>query len=174
MSLTAFADATAADAISASISHTVEANFRVLRQFRQVFNSVRGHFQQVEKKVGVGGAQVWALEVIHQHPGIGVNGLAAAMDIHQTTASNLVKAMVKTGFVKTEKNGTDKRTVQLFIEAAGQQVLARAPGPASGVLPEALSLLDHDTLLRLESDLHKLLKLLDPDKSAAQKPLADM
>ena len=37
-----------------------EPAFRVLRKFRRVFNTVRTHFQLVEKKVGVGGAQVWA------------------------------------------------------------------------------------------------------------------
>ncbi len=56
-----------------------EPAFRVLRKFRRVFNTVRGHFQQVEKKVGVGGAQVWALGVIYKQPGIGVNALAAAI-----------------------------------------------------------------------------------------------
>ena len=70
---------------------------RVLRRFRLVFNAVKTHFQQVEKKAGVGGAQLWALSVIHAHPGIGVNSLAAFMDVHQTTASNLVKALVAAG-----------------------------------------------------------------------------
>ena len=37
----------------------------VLRKFRQVFNAVKNHFQQLEKKVGIGGAQVWALSLMH-------------------------------------------------------------------------------------------------------------
>ena len=45
---------------------------RVLRQFRQVFNAVKTHFRQVEKTVGLGGAQVWALSVIRDIPGIGI------------------------------------------------------------------------------------------------------
>jgi len=71
------------------------ASTQVLRKFRQVFNAVKSHFQQVEKKVGVGGAQIWALSVVHNKPGIGMNDLALAMDIHQTTASNLVRSLVK-------------------------------------------------------------------------------
>ena len=65
----------------------------MLRQFRVVFNAVRTHFQQVEKKVGIGGAQVWALSVIRRTPGAGVNSLAQAMNIHQSTASNLVRQL---------------------------------------------------------------------------------
>ena len=43
-----------------------QAAARVLQQFRQIFNAVKTHFQQVEKKVGVGGAQVWALAVMKE------------------------------------------------------------------------------------------------------------
>ena len=151
-----------------------EPAFRVLRKFRRMFNTVRGHFQQVEKKVGVGGAQVWALGVIYKQPGIGINALAAAMDVHQTTASNLVKSLIKTNMVQAQKNGKDKRTVQLFVLPDGQRVLLSAPGPFSGVLPHALSQLDEATLDRLDTDLSTLLKLLDSDKAAEKIPLAQM
>ncbi len=151
-----------------------EPAFRVLRKFRRVFNTVRTHFQQVEKKVGVGGAQVWALGVIYKQPGIGINALAAAMDVHQTTASNLVKSLIKTNMVQAQKNGKDKRTVQLFVLPEGQRVLLCAPGPFSGVLPHALSQLDEATLDRLDTDLSTLLKLLDSDKAAEKIPLAQM
>ena len=99
---------------------------RVLRRFRLVFNAVKTHFQQVEKKAGVGGAQLWALSVIHVHPGIGVNSLAAFMDIHQTTASNLVKALVTADMIGTEKSAPDCRAVQLRILPTGARVLRKA------------------------------------------------
>jgi len=66
---------------------------RVLRRFRLVFNAVKAHFQQVERSAGVGGAQLWALSIIREHPGRGVNDLARAMDVKQSTASNLVRAL---------------------------------------------------------------------------------
>ena len=73
---------------------------QVLRRFRVVFNAVRTHFQQVEKQVGLGGAQVWALSVVKDHPGIGMGGVAKSMDIHQSTASNLVRQMVERALVE--------------------------------------------------------------------------
>lgn len=147
---------------------------RVLRRFRLVFNAVKTHFQQVEKKAGVGGAQLWALSVVRANPGIGVNSLARAMDIHQTTASNLVKALVTSELVVAEKNGPDRRTVQLRIAVAGGRVLRKAPGPFAGVLPEALGRLDAETLERLDRDLAKLLAELRADERAAGIPLAQM
>jgi DNA-binding MarR family transcriptional regulator len=147
---------------------------RVLRRFRLVFNAVKTHFQHVERKAGVGGAQLWALSVIRSHPGIGVNGLASAMDVHQTTASNLVKALVTAEMIAAEKNGPDRRAVQLRVLPAGSRVLRRAPGPFAGVLPEALAALDVQTLERLDHDLALLIEALHADERAASIPLAQM
>jgi DNA-binding MarR family transcriptional regulator len=147
---------------------------RVLRRFRLVFNAVKSHFQQVEKLAGVGGAQLWALSVIQAQPGIGVNGLAAAMDVHQTTASNLVRALAAAGFVSASKSAPDRRAVQLHLLPAGEGVLRKAPGPFAGVLPEALASLDADTLDRLDRDLARLIAALNPDERAAGIPLAQM
>lgn len=144
---------------------------RVLRRFRLVFNAVKTHFQQVERKVGVGGAQLWALSIVRARPGIGVNDLAAAMDVHQSTASNLVKSLAERGLLLAEKNGADRRTVQLRVLPAGAAVLRKAPGPMTGVLPQALASLDPKTLARLDADLAKLITALDADERAANIPL---
>lgn len=147
---------------------------QVLRRFRSVFNAVKTHFQQVERKAGVGGAQVWALSVIQAQPDIGVGGLARAMDVHQTTASNLVKAMVASELVVATRDDADRRATKLRVTPRGARVLTKAPGPFSGVLPEALAALDHSTLTRLDEDLGKLLTLLQTDDRAAGIPLAQM
>ena len=144
-----------------------EPAIRVLRKFRSVFNAVKTHFQQVEKRAGIGGAQLWALSVVHAQPDIGVGGLARAMDIHQTTASNLVKAMATAGLLVANRAEADRRALCLRVTPAGARVLKKAPGPATGVLPEALAALDARTLARL-------LDKLKTDARAAGIPLAQM
>jgi len=96
------------------------------------------------------------------------------MDIHQTTASNLAKSLVTIEMVQASKDGPDRRTVQLYLLPAGQRVLKKAPGPFSGVLPQALSQLDAATLERLDHDLGLLLAQLNIDERAAQTPLSQM
>lgn len=157
-----------------SATAPVDPPSRVLRQFRQVFNTVKTHFQQVERQAGLGGAQVWALSVIRDHPGLGVNELARRLDVHQSTASNLVRGLVEAGLVAADRAGTDRRAVQLQVRPGAAQVLRQAPGPYAGVLPEALAQLDPATLARLEADLATLLGLLKADRKAARKPLAQM
>ncbi|MEP6969457.1 MAG: MarR family transcriptional regulator [Betaproteobacteria bacterium] len=147
---------------------------RVLRQFRLVFNVVKTHFQQVEKKLGIGGAQVWALHVVQQSPGIGVHQLARAIDVRQPTASNLVRSLAEQGMLEVRKEGPDRRAVQLHVLARGREVLERAPGPFAGVLPQALARLDAETLARLEQDLSQLIGVLGANERAAGIPLAQM
>jgi DNA-binding MarR family transcriptional regulator len=96
------------------------------------------------------------------------------MDVHQTTASNLVKALVGADMVAAERNASDRRAVQLRILPAGTRVLRKAPGPLAGVLPQALATLDAQTLARLDQDLATLISALGADERAAGIPLAQM
>lgn len=144
-----------------SSTRATETAGKVLRQFRVVFNAVKTHLQQVEKAVGIGGAQVWALGIIATRQGVGVNELARAMDIHQSTASNLVKTLIGRDLAVASKDGADRRAVQLRITPAGKRLLRNAPVPLAGGLLQALTRLDPATLTRLEHDLSLLISALD-------------
>lgn len=145
---------------------------QVLRQFRILFNAVRRHFHRLEKQAGIGGANVWALSLIEQNPGIGVSRLAELMDIHQSTVSNLLRAMIKSGLIHTEKSAKDRRAVEIYPLPEGHKLLKRITVPYEGVLPRALSEVDQDTLERLHLDLQALIDRIDIDENAAQTPLA--
>ena len=153
---------------------TAEAAARVLKRFRQVFTATRAHYQQMEKHVGIGGAQVWALGIIGAQPGIGVGALARSMHIHQSTASNLVRALVDRGLVVTAREGADRRAVQLRLLPAGEDLLARSPGPYTGLLVQAIDRLDMPTLARLEADLTRLTQVMDIGDDAPALPIAQL
>jgi DNA-binding MarR family transcriptional regulator len=155
------------DPVAAQAAHA-------LRQFRVVFNAVRSHFQQVEKIAGIGGAQVWALSVVQSHPGISVSRLAEAMDIHQSTASNLVRQLIKRELLRTEKSPRDRRSVVLQLLPAGQALLQSVPGPHQGVLPQALQRMPQASLTGLNQHLGELVRLLRADPNAAGIPLAEL
>jgi len=160
-------------ASDAPVDHD-QAAIAVLRQFRQVFNAVKSHFQQVEKTVGMGGAQVWALSVVREQPGIGVGALARAMSIHQSTASNLVRTLIDRDMLVAVKQGADRRAVQLNLLPAGARVLRNAPGPFAGLLPDALKSLPPETLARLQADLDQVIDRIAADDATAQVPLAQL
>jgi len=147
---------------------------KVLRRFRVVFNAVRTHFRQIEKQAGLGGAQVWALSLIQDHPGIGMGGIAKNMDIHQSTASNLIKTLLRKELISMDKSAHDKRSVHLHILPTGRTLLANVSAPFEGVLPAALQKLDAATLARLDADIGELIALLNVDEAAEETPLADI
>lgn len=132
----------------------------VLQQFRVVLHAVKAHFQEVEQVTGVGGAQVWALSVIRDRPGIGVTDLARALSIRQPTASIFVKNLVRRRLVRVRRAASDRRSVQLHVLARGEAILQLAPKPFSGILPKALSALDPACLQRLHADLAQVVARL--------------
>ena len=117
---------------------------------------------------------MWALSIIRDRPGLGVNDLARALDVRQPTASNLVKSLAVQGLIEVRKAAADRRAVQLHVLAAGTRLLRRAPGPFTGDLPDALAGLDEQTLQRLEQDLRVLIAALGADERGAQIPLSQM
>lgn len=146
-----------------------------LRRFRQVFAAVRMHFRQVEQITGTGAAQLRALSLVRARPGLRISELAQAMDIHQSTASNLVKTLVERKLVNGVRNDADARVLHLGLLPAGEKVLQRLEGQHYiGVLPQALQTLPPRVLKRLNADLDLLLVAMQADAAAARSPLATL
>jgi DNA-binding MarR family transcriptional regulator len=107
----------------------------------------------------VSGAQLWALCEIEEQPGLTVSELAHAMSIHLSTASNLLDKLETRKLVRRERASTDQRVVRVYVTREGEKVLKRAPGPAEGIIPDALQKLPAPALTRLHRDLTVLLEL---------------
>lgn len=149
--------------------------FEVLRKFRLIFGSVRQHFREIERSCGVSGSQLWMLNEISNSPGIGVSDLADRLSIHQSTCSQLLEKLVARGMIVKARNAKDQRCVGLSLSPSASGLLARAPGPAEGMLPKALGTMPEGSLLRLDASLNDLLQQLKvDDERMADKPLSDL
>lgn len=159
----------------ASSKELTELQLKVLRQFRLIYGSVRQHFRDVESTCQISGSQVWILHDIAASPGTGVSRLAERLSIHQSTCSLLVEKLVGAGLVSKKRSTKDQRRVGLEITPEGQKLLARAPGPAEGILPEALRQLPDVALATLQVNLdHLITHLKSHNENDAAKPLADL
>jgi DNA-binding MarR family transcriptional regulator len=147
----------------------------VLGQFRLIFRSAKKHFQWVQTRTGVSGAQLWVLAELHRRPGIRVTELARAMGVHQSTASNLIEPLERRGFIQRDRSSKDQRVVHLSLTRSGRDTLTRAPLPLEGVLPDALNSLGRADLVELQQRLDKLAKLMKVRDSAGKRiPLGEM
>jgi len=151
----------------------IDPAVQALRRFRVIFTSVRHHFQQVEKLTGSGAAQLRALSILREQPGIRLSELAQTMDVHQSTASNLVKTLIERDLITATRDESDRRVLRLRLLPAGTKILQRLRTPYIGVLPKALSSLPPLTLQRLNDDLDTLIAAMQIGDTAAMTPLAD-
>lgn len=97
------------------------------------------------------------------------------MSVHQSTASNLIENLSQKGLIQRQRSKKDQRIVLLQATAQGDEIVNNAPRPLRGVLPEALSQLDADTLQKMNSCLNILLETMDMvDSEGENIPLADI
>jgi DNA-binding MarR family transcriptional regulator len=143
-----------------------------LQSFRTIFGSARTHDTEIRRIAGIPGAQLWALSEIARAEGISVNTLSERMALHQTTASNLVNALVERKLIRRVRDDADQRVVRLHVAAEGKRLLSRAPGPYAGLLVDALHNLDDRQLSQLRQSLRVLVGVLHrAAKNAAGEPL---
>lgn len=133
----------------------------VLGLFRVIFKSANKHFEEIEKSVGVSGAQLWALSEVEQAGSMTISSLARAMSLHQSTTSNLVEKLVAKGLLNRVRSTTDRRVVEVQLSEAGNAALSQAPGPYRGILPDALMRMSEADLLVLKNSLGGLLDMLE-------------
>lgn len=152
-----------------------DLSLAVLKSFRIIYGSVRQHFKEVRRSCGVSGSQVWILHELARGEALGVSELAAKLSIHQSTCSLHIEKLVRAGLVKKTRLSEDHRRVTLSVTPLGRRIIARAPGPAEGVLPEAIAELSPAALRGLHKGSQQIIAALDiMDEAAAERPLADL
>lgn len=158
-----------------ALSPRLHKEHEVLRKLRIVFGSARKHFRAIEQTCGVSGSQLWALIEVRDRSGLKVSELAELMSIHQSTASNLLDKLQKRKLVVRERNDFDQRVVRLRLTPAGARIVAKAPKPARGVVPDALSKISLGQLAMLRDSLDALIDRLSiADRRGESRPLADL
>lgn len=152
--------------------NTVDTALDVLQRFRVLIRAAQRHSQWVEKRTGLSGAQLWVLQELAEVPGLRVGELADCMALHQSTASNLVDKLETGGLLRRERTAADQRVVKLYLTEKGRVMIADAPAPARGILPEALRKLDAERLTALGAELnHLLAQIRSLDEAYGKEPL---
>ncbi|KAF0202099.1 MAG: MarR family transcriptional [Gallionellaceae bacterium] len=152
-----------------------QLSLQVLKKFRIIYGSVRQQFREVEQSCGVTGSQLWILQEVAKTPDIGITELAERLSIHQSTCSQLVEKLVTRGLINKERSKEDQRRVGLCVTEEAKNTLKNAPGPAEGILPEALQSLSESALLSLENSLMEVIgQLSNRDDKLADRPLSDL
>jgi len=152
-----------------------QLSLQVLKKFRIIYGSVRQQFREIEQACGVTGSQLWILQEVAKTPDIGVSELADRLSIHQSTGSQLVEKLVGRNLIIKERSKEDQRRVGLRVTEDASRLLTNAPGPAEGILPEALQALPESALVALNNSLVEVIgQLRIHDDKLADRPLSDL
>jgi DNA-binding MarR family transcriptional regulator len=151
----------------ASAAARAALELQTLQAFRTIFGSARIHDAEVRRTASISGSLLWALSEIAQSTGMSINALSRRMALHQSTASNLVNTLVERKLIRRVRDASDQRVVQLHLSTDGRRMLDRAPGPAAGLLVDALRHLDDTELARLRKDLYMLVAVMKRPATAA-------
>ena len=146
---------------SSSVARHELLTVEVLKQFRLVYGAVHRHFRAVERRCGLSGAQAWILRELARTPSLGVSELATRLSVHQSTASQLIDKLVRSGFVERVGHALDRRRVHLRLSRRGVALTQRLPRPSEGVLPTALDRLPDASLRALRTQLSRLIARME-------------
>jgi DNA-binding MarR family transcriptional regulator len=147
---------------------------RVLQHLRELYRVSQQHFQRIEVRCGLSGAQLWALSEVRARPGSTVSEIAGALSVHLSTASNLLDRLEEKELVRRHRGPPDQRVVRITVTPEGEAMLRLAPKPPEGIIQDALRRMRNDALARLDRDLAALLEHAQArNPAAAMKHLAD-
>ncbi|HET97855.1 MAG TPA: MarR family transcriptional regulator [Desulfurivibrio alkaliphilus] len=135
---------------------------KVLTDLRIIFRAIQAYSKGVERQCRVSATMLWALREIAAAGQMRISGVAKALAIHQSTASNLLDKLETRGLVARQRGGQreDQRVVIVALTPAGQELLTQAANLNHGPLAEALQRLSSAQLAELGRGLDQLVAVL--------------
>lgn len=115
-------------------------------------------------------AQLFALQQIHEHPLVSINGLAALTYTHQSSVSVVVRRLVERGLVVKVAAAGDRRRQSLTLTARGRRLIERTPPPAQERLIDAIGRLPRTECRQLVRSLEAIAQAVSPPTAARRHP----
>src|SRR5579871_4327328 len=100
-----------------------------LDAFRRIVQTLRASGRDIERKVGLSSAQLFALQQLAGMSGASINDLAARTFTHQSSVSVVVQRLVARKLVAKATAADDRRRVRLSVTDQGRALLRRSPEP---------------------------------------------
>jgi MarR family transcriptional regulator, organic hydroperoxide resistance regulator len=133
----------------------------IMQSLRRIFKSIQDYSQEVSKKFGITGPQLWALKTISLNGSLSLGELSQKMYLHPSTISGVVDRLEKKKYVQRDRGKEDRRVVQVRLTPAGKALARRAPNPIQGRMVYGLGKLKRDQLGSIYEALERLVKIME-------------
>jgi MarR family transcriptional regulator, organic hydroperoxide resistance regulator len=134
---------------------------QIMQSLRRVFKSIQDYSQEVSKKYGITGPQLWALKTIAANGSLSLGELSQRMYLHPSTISGVVDRLEKKKYVQRDRAKEDRRVVQVRLTPLGRNLSRKAPNPIQGKMVYGLGKLKRDQLNSIYESLQRLVKIME-------------
>lgn len=132
----------------------------LLVALRKIIQAIDQHSTQLKKKFGLTGPQLIILQTVVDNESISVTQLSKNVSLSQATATNITKRLENQGYLKRNKNTTDKRRINLAVTEKGKEILERVPPLLQERFTSKFSKLEDWEQLMIESAFNRVVSMM--------------
>ncbi|MFH1790605.1 MAG: MarR family transcriptional regulator [Candidatus Omnitrophota bacterium] len=132
----------------------------IIDDIRRVFHVVNEQSKKAKRETGLTGPQLWAIKMIGDLSPVRVSDLAAKMYLHAATVVGILNRLELMGLIKRMRTIEDRRVVKIELTDAGNEIVAKAPQVAQGLLVSGLEVLPLQKLQDISACLEELVHIL--------------
>ena len=133
----------------------------IMQSLRRIFKAIQDYFQEISKKYGITGPQLWALKTIAANGSLSLGELSKKMYLHPSTISGVVDRLEKKGFVVRDRGQEDRRVVKVQLTPQGKKIVAKAPNPIQGKMIYGLNRLKKRDLASIYDAVKELVEIVE-------------
>ena len=100
-----------------------------LQSLRRLSKAVQDYSQEVSKKFGITGPQLWALKTIYVNGSLSLGELSQKMYLHPSTISGITDRLEDKGYVMRGRAQEDRRVVKVYLTTEGKKLVKKTPNP---------------------------------------------
>lgn len=132
----------------------------IMQSLRQIFRAIQDYSQEVSKKFGITGPQLWALKALFAAGALSLGDLSNKMYLHPSTVSGVVDRLEKKGYVVRDRGQKDRRVVTVALTPQGKRLVKKAPNPIQGKMVHGLRKLEARRLNSIYAAIQKLVEIM--------------
>ncbi|MGE0201134.1 MAG: GNAT family N-acetyltransferase [Candidatus Melainabacteria bacterium] len=148
-------------AVSERPKNTQYNAFRLLQAFRRSIHAIEDHSRHLMTDFGITGPKLHCLRLIGKTPGVTVGELSRQLSLSPGTTRNMVKRLELKAWVIRRAEPGQKRPKCLFLTAAGEDLVSRAPAPLEEQIEGKLNALNDEAQETLVRAFEQVVDMMD-------------
>lgn len=128
----------------------------VMRTLRSILRELRLSSRAAEERVGLSGAQLLVLQLLHECESLSIKDIADHTRTHQSSVSMVVSKLVAGRYATKEASRRDGRVQDISITRSGKSIVRRSSGAPDVALLGALEEMPRNDLKKLSAALDDL------------------